>query len=202
MGGVGGVGVHGDPAVVTDVVVILPGSVCLDLLATRWQVADLNDYMLKSPSRVPLPTLHLRRDASPSSDLSWLLVGSNFQGNPLVGGCNLEWDPNQHFDFNTSADIKRDAQRIHEALMTAKEVHEKTAQGTVLKLLLLLLAHTCAEDGKLPFGVVLGFMAIEGSRITKHVHETVTGRMEYVMPSANADGSCVLTGIVSTGPIS
>ena len=198
MGGVGGVGGAGG-ALVTDVVVILPGSVCLDLLATRWNVADLNSFMLNFPTSVPAPVLHLRRDASPSNDLSWLLVGANFEGKPLVGGCNLAWDPNQHFDFDTSDNIKGEAGRLRDALRVAQEVSELTAQGTILKLFVEFLSHTCATEAKLPFGVVLGYVAMAGLRTSKHLHQTATARMEYIMP-CDVDGTCALTGMVSTGP--
>jgi hypothetical protein len=188
------------PTLFTDAVVILPGAVCMDLLASRWDVTDLNAYMLKSVTSVPAPVLHLRRDASTANDLSWLLVGSNFNRQPLVAGCTLHWDPNQHFDFDMSDDVKRDAQHTFQALLAgAAEAQELSARGTAIRVCTRFLMHTCDQHGKLPYGPVLGYIAMAGLSTCKAVHETATEKMEYVMPCNRKDGKSVLEEIVETG---
>jgi hypothetical protein len=141
----------------------------------------------------------LRRDASTANDLSWLLVGSNYNRQPLVAGCNLQWDPNQHFDFDMSDDVKGDAKRTFQALLGAAEADELSARGTAIRVCTRFLQHTCAESGKLLCGPVLGYIAMAGLSTCKAIHETPTEKWEYVMPCNRNDGKSVLEEIVETG---
>jgi hypothetical protein len=144
--------------------------------------------MEKSTEVAPLPGI--RRGDDPEINLSWLLCGAD----RLTG----KW-PNHHIcSYNAPVPVKVQAMEISKALRSVPA--PSWDHSLVLRIFIEFCDLVADETGKVPLGVLLGYMAITGTPATHHIHvDNLQQEIAYILPQDKEDGTSMLPDIVKTG---
>ena len=119
----------------------------------------------------------VRRGADPEWDLAWMLVGAD--------RATLAYDDDQNFDYSLPMWMRKDLAKVAKALQQVRAASAQEVVYTVLGQLCLLQSPT-ERSGKIPYGVILGYLAQAGRRMTWHRHVDQDGRSnDYVLPAAD-----------------
>ena len=55
-------------------------------------------------------------------------------------------------------------------------------------------------SGKLPYGIILGYLAQTGAAMCRFQHRDISGQgVDYVLPKGNRTGTCALTDMMGIG---
>ena len=135
----------------------------------------------KSTMVEPFPGMNQGED--PETNLSWLLCGAD----RLAG----KWPEHHICNFNADGWVKLQASQVSKALRRVP------APNWDHSLVLRIFAEFCdlvaMDEGRLPLGVILGYMAITGAPAAHHNYQDSFGNETcYILPKDKADGTSML----------
>jgi hypothetical protein len=141
-----------------------------------------------------VPELH--RAADPTHDLTWLLVGADPR--------SMTYHEEQNFDFDVPKWLKDEAAKVAQALAKVQAMNfEQRVVLTVFRNFALLVSKPQGE-GKVPYGVVLGYLIQCGHPMVQHTYINSDGMsIAYVLPrsSRQRQGENALVEMVEVGAV-
>ena len=141
---------------------------------------------LDDPPHLPF----IQRGADPERDLAWMLMGAD--------RATLAHDDAQNFDYDLPSSMRKDLAKVAKALSQERATPAQQVVYAVL-VQLCLLQSPSEHSGKIPYGVVLGYLAQTGKRMTRHRHVDEDGRDNvYVLPAREC-GSNPLDDMMGIG---
>ena len=141
---------------------------------------------LDDPPRLPF----IQRGADPERDLTWMLMGA--------GRATLAYDDAQHFDYELPSWMRKDLAKVAKALSQVRTTPGRQVVYGVL-VQLCLLQSPSEQTGKIPYGVVLGYLAQTGKRMARHRHIDEDGRVNFHVLPAGECGSNPLNDMMGIG---
>ena len=162
--------------------------------AMRWSVDHLSNLCVATPTAEPptLPELH--RKADPAHDLTWLLVGADPR--------SMTYHEEQNFDYDVPKWLKDEAAKVAQALAKVHAMSfEQRVVLTVFRRFSLLVSAPQGE-GRVPYGVILGYLLQCGCPMAQHTYINADGMsIVYVLPRSNRQrqGENVMVEMVEVG---
>ena len=142
----------------------------------------------KSTLVQPFPGMNQGDDLE--TNLSWLVCGAD----RLSG----KWPEHHIFSYNAACWVKVQASEVSKALNRVPA--PSWDHSKVLRIFIEFCDLVASDEGRLPLGVVLGYMAITGTPAVHHSYQDTFGHETcYILPKDKDDGTSMLPDIVKTG---
>jgi len=147
-----------------------------------------NALVAKSTQVQPFPGMNQGDDLE--TNLSWLVCGAD-----LLSG---KWPEHHIFSYNAACLVKVQASEVSKALNRVPA--PSWDHSKVLRIFIEFCDLVASDEGRLPLGVVLGYMAITGTPAVHHSYQDTFGHETcYILPRDKDDGTSMLPDIVKTG---
>ena len=160
----------------------------------RWSVDHLSNLCVATPTTEPPTVPELHRTADLTHDLTWLLVGADPR--------SMTYHEEQNFDYDVPKWLKDEAAKVAQALAKVQAMSfEQRIVVTVFRHFSLLVSAPQGE-GKVPYGVVLGYLLQCGCPMAQHTYINADGMsVAYVLPrsSRQRQGENALVEMVEVG---
>jgi hypothetical protein len=142
----------------------------------------------KSTEVQPCPGM--KRGDDPETNLSWLVCGAD----RLRG----KWPEHHICSYNAECWLKVLASDLSKSLNRVPA--PSWQHSLVLRIFIEFCDLVANDDGRLPLGVILGYMALTGTPAVHHSYQDSFGHETcYILPKDKDDGTSMLPDIVKTG---